>query len=120
MRFAWILLVPLMVGVSAPAHAQHHATQQPHVTMEAARKTALARVPHRRWSRKRRSTRTARWFTPSTSRWRARKVYEEVMVDAMTGHVMSVKHESAGQEAKKMKKATKKPMTQGAKKPAYH
>jgi uncharacterized membrane protein YkoI len=93
MRFAWILLVPLMMGVSVPAHAQRRA--DPPITMEAARRTAMERVPNSTVVRSKLEHENGKPVYEVDLREAGKSGIERVMVDGTTGRVTSIKHESA-------------------------
>lgn len=106
MRFTWMLLVPLMMGVTAPAHAQR---KDPRITMEAARRAAMARVPRSRVIKEELDHEKGMPVYEFELMVPGRAGYDEVVVDGMTGNVTSIKHETPRHEKKEMKKQMKQP-----------
>lgn len=96
MRFTWMLLVPLMIGVAAPADAQH---KDPPVPMATARKAAMERVPNSTVLKGELEYENGKPMYEFDLKVPGKSGYEEVKVDGTTGRVTSVKHES-GHEMK--------------------
>jgi uncharacterized membrane protein YkoI len=103
MRIPTILLASLLAGAATtPVLAQnppaHRAAEQPRISMETARRTALARVPNSTVKSEELERENGRLVYSFDLEVKGQSGMEEVWVDAMDGHVVKVEHESAKHE----------------------
>lgn len=94
MRFAWMLLIPLMIGVAEPAAAQRQPMPQARVTMDAARRTAMQRVPNSTEMKGELKYKDGKPVYEFDLMSAGKSGHQQVTVDAVTGSVMQVDQKS--------------------------
>lgn len=110
-----LVLVPLAASASPAktgAKATQHHVFQPKVTAEAARKIALAKVPGATVKSEELEKEHGKLVYSFDLAVHGKTGIDEVLVDAITGKVLSVVHETPKQEAREKeleKKEAKKP-----------